>query len=299
LSIDELSLSKGELYTFVTNKEGKGKMGTLVAVIMGTKASDIEAVLEKISAEKRNLVKEITLDMAKNMEAGVKIAFPNATLVTDRFHVVKLALDSLQHMRVKLRWAEMDIENNALSTIKSAKKELDKALKACGDQLEEGKKLKAEYEIIVSENQPVEFKNGDSPKQLLARSRYILAKKRVQWTNNQQERAEILFSNYPALKTAYDEVLAFRNIYEQTNIDNAKLKFEAWIKKVHDNEMKAFYTVANTVNINLNNILNFFKNRHTNANAESFNSKIKLFRANLRGVTDTKFFLFRLHKLFA
>jgi transposase len=299
LSIDELSLSKGELYTFVTNKEGKGKMGTLVAVIMGTKASDIEAVLEKISAEKRNLVKEITLDMAKNMEAGVKIAFPNATLVTDRFHVVKLALDSLQHMRVKLRWAEMDIENNALSTIKSAKKELDTALKACGDQLEEGKKLKAEYEIIVSENQPVEFKNGDSPKQLLARSRYILAKKSVQWTNNQQERAEILFSNYPALKTAYDEVLAFRNIYEQTNIDNAKLKFEAWIKKVHDNEMKAFYTVANTVNINLNNILNFFTNRHTNANAESFNSKIKLFRANLRGVTDTKFFLFRLHKLFA
>jgi len=299
LSIDELSLSKGELYTFVTNKEGKGKMGTLVAVIMGTKASDIEAVLEKISAEKRNLVKEITLDMAKNMEAGVKIAFPNATLVTDRFHVVKLALDSLQHMRVKLRWAEMDIENNALSTIKSAKKELDKALKACGDKPEEGKKLKTEYEIIVSENQPVEFKNGDSPKQLLARSRYILAKKSVQWTNNQQERAEILFSNYPALKTAYDEVLAFRNIYEQTNIDNAKLKFEAWIKKVHDNEMKAFYTVANTVNINLNNILNFFKNRHTNANAESFNSKIKLFRANLRGVTDTKFFLFRLHKLFA
>ncbi|OWP82972.1 transposase, partial [Flavobacterium davisii] len=37
----------------------------------------------------------------------------------------------------------------------------------------------------------------------------------------------------------------------------------------------------------------------TNANAESFNSKIKLFRANLRGVTDIKFFLFRLEKLFA
>ncbi len=48
--------------------------------------------------------------------------------------------------------------------------------------------------------------------------------------------------------------------------------------------------------------VNFFKNRNTNANAESFNAKIKLFRANLRGVTDTEFFLFRLfrlHKLFA
>jgi transposase len=49
----------------------------------------------------------------------------------------------------------------------------------------------------------------------------------------------------------------------------------------------------------LDNILNFFDNRSTNANAESFNSKIKGFRANLRGVTDVKFFLFRLEKLFA
>jgi len=46
-------------------------------------------------------------------------------------------------------------------------------------------------------------------------------------------------------------------------------------------------------------ILNFFTNRSTNASAESFNAKIKLFRANLRGVADTKFFLFRLEKLFS
>lgn len=35
------------------------------------------------------------------------------------------------------------------------------------------------------------------------------------------------------------------------------------------------------------------------SHAESFNSKIKLFRANQRGVVDFKFFLFRLEKLFA
>nr|WP_302850224.1 transposase [Polaribacter cellanae] len=49
----------------------------------------------------------------------------------------------------------------------------------------------------------------------------------------------------------------------------------------------------------LETILNFFNNRSTNANAESFNSKIKLFRPNQRGVRDTQFFLFRLEKLFA
>ena len=46
-------------------------------------------------------------------------------------------------------------------------------------------------------------------------------------------------------------------------------------------------------------ILNFYNNRASNAMAESFNAKIKLFRANLRGVADKKFFLFRIANLYA
>jgi len=46
-------------------------------------------------------------------------------------------------------------------------------------------------------------------------------------------------------------------------------------------------------------ILAFFNNRSTNAHAESLNAQIKLFRANLRGVSNTKLFLYRLQKVFA
>ena len=96
LSIDEVSLSKGELYTFLTNKAGKGKQGTLVACIKGTSSKDIIEVLEKISHEKRLEVKEVTLDMAKNMEAAIKKVFPQAKLVTDRFHVVRRGIATHQ-----------------------------------------------------------------------------------------------------------------------------------------------------------------------------------------------------------
>jgi len=85
LSIDEVSLSKGELYTFVTNKLGKGKKRTLVASVKGTKSQDIIAVLEKIPLEKRKLVKAITQDMANNMQLASKMCFPESYLVTDRF----------------------------------------------------------------------------------------------------------------------------------------------------------------------------------------------------------------------
>lgn len=299
LSIDELSLSKGELYTFVTNKNGKGKTGTLVAVVNGTKASEIEEVLDKISLESRLKVKEVTLDMAKNMEAAVRESFPNAILVTDRFHVAKLALDALQHMRVKLRWEALDIENKNIAALKSAKKQLEADLKTFKENPKKQAKILKKYKKEILQYLPIEFKNQDSPKQLLSRSRYILAKKESEWTENQKERANILFQQYPQLQTAYHQVLAFRNIYEDNNITSAKKRFEDWIKQIKELEMTDFYSLANTVSNNLDNILNFFINRNTNANAESFNSKIKLFRANLRGVTDTAFFLFRLHKLFA
>ena len=75
LSIDELSLSKGELYTFVTNKNGRGKKKTVVAIIKGTKSHDIIDVLNKISLEKRKSVKEITLDMANNMQLASRMCF--------------------------------------------------------------------------------------------------------------------------------------------------------------------------------------------------------------------------------
>ncbi|WP_363321575.1 transposase [Plebeiibacterium sediminum] len=44
-------------------------------------------------------------------------------------------------------------------------------------------------------------------------------------------------------------------------------------------------------------MINYFNNRSTNAAAESFNAKIKEFRRQLRGVSDVKFFLFRLTKI--
>ena len=45
-------------------------------------------------------------------------------------------------------------------------------------------------------------------------------------------------------------------------------------------------------------ILNYFVNRSTNASEKSLNAKIKDFRAQLRGVIDKKFFIFRLVKIF-
>ncbi len=56
---------------------GKGRKRTIVAMVAGTKADTVISVIEKITLRERNLVKEITLDMASNMGLIARKCFPN------------------------------------------------------------------------------------------------------------------------------------------------------------------------------------------------------------------------------
>ena len=101
ICIDEVALSRGELYTVLTNKEAHGGKGSMIAIIKGTDVHTVTSVLLKLSRRRRYQVREITLDMASNMEQIARICFPAAKRVTDRFHVQKVAYKAVQEMRVK------------------------------------------------------------------------------------------------------------------------------------------------------------------------------------------------------
>ncbi|SEG53164.1 Transposase [Flavobacterium urumqiense] len=92
----------------MTNKAGKGKKGTIVAIIAGTKADTVISFIETIPLKLSNQVTEIILDMAANMGLIAKKCFPNASGVTDRFHIQKITLKALQEIRIKYRWQGID-----------------------------------------------------------------------------------------------------------------------------------------------------------------------------------------------
>ena len=272
LSLDETALSKGELYTIITNKSAKGKKGALVAMIKGTKAEVVQSILLKLPRRVRYKVKEITLDMAANMEKIARLCFPSALLVTDRFHVQKLAYDALQEMRIKYRWEALDQENEMIGMSKSHGVDYN----------------------------PHIYENGDTRKQLLARSRYLLCKKESSWSRSQKHRAEILFREYPNIKKAYYLAQHLGLIYHQCKSkETALTRLAHWYEAVEQSGFKTFNTVLKSIQSNYHNIVQFFNNRSTNASAESFNAKIKSFRASLRGVRDINFFIYRLTKIYA
>jgi transposase len=272
LSIDETALSNGELYTVITNKAGKGRKGVLVAMIQGTDAETIIKVIEKIPEKKRNTVEEVTLDMANSMRKIVMSCFSKATRVIDRFHVQKLAYDALQEMRIAHRWDAINEETNDIENAKA-----------------DGKKYIPEI-----------LNNGDTKKQLLARSRYLLFKSGEKWTPKQKQRAEILFELYPDIKKAYSLTHSLRMIFTHNKEKGlAYTKMAKWFNDVTDSGFKSFNTISATFYSHYPEILNFFDNRSTNASAESFNAKLKAFRATQRGIVDIEFFLFRVAKIYA
>ena len=247
LAIDESSLSNGELYTFITNRDRHTGEGSLVAAVFGTKSEDVIKVLKLIDEEERMKVEEVTLDLSDSMRKIVSTAFPKASRVIDRFHIQKLACDAVQEIRVAHRWDALQQSNP----------------------------------------------------ELLIRSRYLLFKSADKWTEKQKKRAEILFDEYPDIQMAYGLSHSLRMIFSKNTLkDAARLSMARWYNKVDNSRLKQFNVIATTFYEHYDEILNFYNNRSSNAAAESFNAKIKLFRANLHGVTDKKFFLFRIAKLY-
>lgn len=272
ICIDETSLSNGDLYTLVTNRDGRGGKGTIIALASGVRSEDVISVLKRIPSEKREEVKEVTMDMSNSMNKIIRSCFPSAIRVIDRFHIQKLACDAIQEIRIKHRWDAIQEETDAM---------------------EDAKWRGEEYKPLV-------FANGDTKKQLLARSRYLLYKSCNNWTEKQKERAEILFAQYPDIREAYSLTHSLRMIFAKNSTkDGARLALAKWYDKVDRSGFRSFNVISATLYEHYEEVLNFFVNRSTNAFAESFNAKVKAFRAQLRGVTDIKFFLFRLTTIYA
>mgnify|MGYP000878103837 FL=1 len=216
--IDEVALSRGELYTVLINKETYG--GSIIGIIKGTDVCTVTSVLLKLSRRRRYQVREITLDMAPNMEQIARTCFPAAKRVTDRFHVQKLAYEAVQEMRVKARWEALDEESIQIAYAK-----------ACGKM----------YHAPV-------FANGDTRKQLLARSIYLLYKKESLWTQSQRIRAEILFKEYPDIKKGYYMAMRLGSIYHQCKFkDIALTRLARWYDEVDKTGFLTFGRVARSI----------------------------------------------------
>ena len=304
LSIDETMLHH-DLFTFLSNKDGHCKKGTLIAAVKGTTVADVTKHLDRIPEEKRQEVKEVTMDFSDSMMGIVKKEFPQAEIVIDLFHVIQLyGKKGLDAMRMKLKRANT---TEVKKQEREFKKQQDRRAKARKRYAEShkpkknknGKRIGRPPKRKNEKFEPPKLSNGETMADLLTHVRYPMMKSPEDWTEFQKGEMKLLFGIEPKMKVAYGLLCALRNIFSKIkDRKKAKKALRKWYENVGKTRIRELISVRDTIKAKEEYVLNYFNNRSTNAAAESFNSKIKGLRAQVHGVNDLAFFMFRCAKIF-
>ena len=249
MAIDEKTIN-GTCHTVLSNRQ-TNKIALMAATLKSEYLMQI--ITKYFDIEKRMQVKSLSRDMAENYDWLGRQAFMNAYHIIDKFHVIKNILEQLQAIRIRYRQEELSRRRQA-------------------------KRDKEIYPQIV-------LSNGDTVLQLLARSRVLLLLTPNKWSNHQKQRAQLLFDNYPEIKTAYQKVMKIRRwftppkgktTYQKTRI-RKKQELKALIKEFIKSEIEEIKNIADTMQRHMGQILHYFIKKETNAKAEALNRNLQRF----------------------
>lgn len=301
LGIDETSFCH-EVYTILHNKDGHGKKRSIIAMVKGTKPSDVTKVLMSLPEDTRLNVTDITMDLSSSMAAISRAAFPNATIIRDCFHVIQRCGEGIEEIRLRLK-------RDAVRAQKKAKAEFKKKLERLAKRRREYRKKHKRPEGKKRGRKPMRLGTHFVPPTLggeetmveaLTRCKRQMLRSRDKWTDVQKERAGLLFEAHPKLKEAYGIVNTLRGIFKDKGLtkESAAEKLHGWYDDVSKCTLREMKAIRDTIMAYEDEILNYFISRSTNASAESLNSKLKAFRNQLRGVRDIPFFFYRVSLIF-
>jgi transposase len=278
MSMDDKNIG-GIGYIIFRNK----KTGKIALMTATTKLKILKKILYLLPSELSFGVKKVTRDMAYGYEWMIREIFPCAIQIADKFHVIKHALDALQDVRARYRQILLTARRKAYE---EHKKEEAERRRECAEKNKPYKKKTFGYK------EP-ELRNGETHLELLSKSRYLLFKFSREWEDYQRERAEILFSEYPEIKTAYERICEFRDWMKKENVGKDTLYLQTelndWYKKTDEDDIEEIMNFKSLTERNITSILNYFDQGDTNADAEGLNSQIQKFIHMNGGVKDRDF----------
>lgn len=298
-SIDETSFCN-EVYTILSNKEGHGRKGSIIAIVRGTKADVVSSIIRQIPETERCRVTEITMDFSDSMYSIASRCFPNATIVIDCFHIVQRLCDGIEELRLKFkRLAMTKSRKEAAAFAKEEDRKAGNRNRWRRKHPKNPKEKRGRKRIRKRKYKPRVLGNGETEVEMLTRSRNMLAQSGDKWSESKRERAGILFGLYPDMGEAYSLICKVRNIFKKRiSPKQAREELHAWYKEVNACTLREIKSARDCIKAKEEHVLNYFRNRSTNAAAESLNSKIKGFRAQLHGIADIPFFLYRVCTIF-
>lgn len=283
MAIDEKYINQ-EFNTVLTN----GNTGKVAMICASMNPKIVTESLQKFG-DKLNEVTELTRDLSPTFAYIGNQNFPNAHHIADKFHVIRLAIQVVQDVRIRLKTKEA-------KELRLKQKEHELLYQENQKKTPETGKIKLKKEYT-----PPRLENGETAIELLSRSRYLLYKLPENRNESQKKRASLLYKYFPSIKTVYELINQFRRWYEPNYNDTFIFKQKHlwdWMNHVEQTAVDELLNFLQLVKNNEDTIVNYFKNYHTNAIAESTNAKIQHAIFNNKGTRDIDFFNFRLGLIF-
>lgn len=287
MAIDEKQIGE-QMHTVLTNRD-TGKIALLTNTLKVSELSQLITHFEGKGFE----VKTITRDLSNGYDWFARQFFPNAGHIADKFHIIKSLLDAQQDVRIRYRQQVLTEKRLKYEAFKENEKLRE----------EKSQKKGTPYEKKKFKFREKKLSNGETPLELLARSRYLLYKFKNNWTESQQERAKVLFEQYPQIKVAYQLAATFRNWYRKeqigTPIEALERELNDWYEKTDLADVDEMSNFKSLVERHQSIIIRYFENGYTNAIAENINRRIKRFIIINQGTRDRDFFYFRVANFFS
>lgn len=270
MAIDEKHINR-TFYTVLTNNH-TGK----TALMAATHRKSLLDKAFRALGDKRFEVRILTRDLSNTYDWIGRENFMNAYHVADKFHILRHVFDALHDVRMFYRQQFLTRRRLELLKLREAK------------------------EPVTMTKEPV-LENGDTHRELLARSIYLLYKHEADWSLSQAARAKVLFKHYPDIERAYRLVIRFRNWYAKSNVGR-KIKYiteqlHQWYAAVEEANIPEMLNVKSLIERHEGVICNYFTHGQTNARAEAINRVIQSIITNTVNTRNIDFAHFRLNLL--
>jgi transposase len=167
----------------------------------------------------------------------------------------------------------------------------------------QGLRIAAKKQIVSEDSNEIIGEYGWSKIVLLEKSRYMLYKKRNDFSDDERLVSKELFLHFPVIEQAFNLVEAFRNWYSIENKSQPRWLLErtlgGWLEQLEDSKINSFNVIRKMVEKHQEEIINYFEAGHSNSKAENLNGKIQRFVMGNYGIRNRDFFYYRLQVYFA
>lgn len=99
LGVDEIYLGRKNYVLILSDIERR----RIITILSDRKKATLEGYFKKLSRKERKAIKVVSMDMWRPYRSAVRRKLPHATIVADRFHVMKQLNHQLDLLRRKLR----------------------------------------------------------------------------------------------------------------------------------------------------------------------------------------------------